>query len=245
MPGFCGRADSKILTRLFRLALSKGGCVAGNRRITYQGDYSSVATFAGNFIVEGGAKGCFTFQYFAHHIFILDLDDERVTDLGMRDYSQSTAATLYGIHDALGDIFKWPALRRALDSYYGWTRDLKRRSPHLRKGRALRPAGSYNYFYPKKFDYDALYDRFRKGVPWLRRDTNGVWWFYWRQFNPADADLFRDSVDDLREDRRYMYYTFKWMNGMWSRVFIDEDAERRWNNRQRQRHYVPVNQKAA
>jgi hypothetical protein len=98
-------------------------------------------------------------------------------------------------------------------------------------------AGSHNHFHP--FDFDALYTEFRRHVPWLSRDKDDTWWFHWPSYDENLANIFYESIRSLHTDRAYLYYTYCWINGVWTRRFIDTDAERRYAQRARRRQVRP------
>ena len=76
--------------------------------------------------------------------------------------------------------------------------------------------------------------KFRNHVDWLWRDMRSRYWFCWDKFDPDQAKSYLASTSFLRKDQNWRYFEYDWdENGLWTRRFINEDAERRWKLREK------------
>lgn len=78
-------------------------------------------------------------------------------------------------------------------------------------------------------------DPFMARVPWCQR-VDGVNWFHWPAFDEDLAYAWGGGKYFLRQSQNWRYFTYAWNEqGEWERRFIDAEAEKRWNARERKK----------
>lgn len=223
MHMFAGKIDHQKVDKLFFRALKKGAATQGNRHFEFSGTASVVETFYGKIVhVEDAVIRA---KYFWSWIFCLDMRNKRVTNYNMAGYSSSTSTTLSAYE---GVVFTAVRGLLPINTQYYYRR-------WMRKTDAPRKRFYYSAHRQAKRqeNLDDCFDRFREQAPWMRFEDN-TWWFYWDKYDQGLARIFEDSIDFLTQDQNWRYFTYHWENNVWTKKFIDADAERRWKQREGQ-----------
>ena len=203
-----------VFEEMFRTACKRsaktghGQSERGNRMVSVDGEYRPVWTFLG---IIPRLHGIITCVYYSSKIFAIDFINNRVTNFGMSGYSMSTGQNLHGWEDVCASMF--PHLLEKWKWKYGEWVD-----------RNTLP------------DVQTMYGRFCAKVPWIYVDKNDVRWFEWDKFDEALAQVYHRGCDFLREDQNWRYFDYDWDNrGDWTVKYKDDDAQRRYMQRERQR----------
>lgn len=214
MP-FVGRIGKSNIDKLVYRAIQKGCAKSGNREAAYQGEAQLLETVYGVFCEP---HGTFKFRYYNSSVLAVDLDNRRITDFGMSGYSKATDMTVCAYMWALNRLFPSVLHRNLRYDLSYWTNDLSR------------SCNKRQWQYPG-WDAAPVFERLRAGVPWCEKD-GGTWWLLLDKFNGSYAGEYRQSIWELQRDHVWRWFTLDWVNGVWMRVFIDADAERRYNQTQ-------------
>lgn len=207
--------------KMFRIACKKGraetGRTKGNRKIEVAGEQRTWQTHYGDWTSLEGLVTCY---YYNTPIFAIDFENKRITDFGMDGYSHSTGQ----------QIQAWIRMFQRLNLQSLAAVPLWKASVWVPRARKM------NHWKEKEPTWrDVLINRFRKEVPWCETDQYQRHWFRWDLYNHEVSDLLWDSIKVLEIDGRHRYFTYEWVLGKWLRRFIDADAVRRYNARQRRR----------
>lgn len=226
MSGFAGRIDHDAIGKLFFRALRSGSATKGNRFIEFKGTAWVVETHYGK-LVELGAS-VIRCKYFWSWIFCIDFDRRRMTDYSMADYSSSTGQTLSAYEQVVCAAAP-QLIHRDMHYYYRrWTREPSKRRMHPTPARS-----------DSQLAFDVCFERFRKKLPWMKFE-DGHWWFYWDKYDSKLVEQYQESMDFLRSEQNWRYFTFDWDRGVWKNKFIDEGASRRWHARQNKRERTNI-----
>lgn len=200
-----GKGDGAFAA-LLRESLKKAGVARKGNRVVETKGLHLLPLFDGPEII--GEDGSIKAYYFSSKIFGLDLKRKCITDFGMSDYSISTRANVHGWFEAAFRLFKIPG------SCWNATSWLPDR--HELPGSAKA--------------------RYRARMPWSRTDSLGTTWFHWLEFDQDKADFFYDCQRALQSDQRHRYLMYDWTDkGTWDVKYLDDDAKRRYLQREKKR----------
>ena len=216
MAWSAGVSDDKI-GRMLLTAIKKGSSQDGNRSVKFVGCANLVESFYGKFIEGTGIIEC---TYYSSAIFAVDLDKHRVTNFSMYNYSPSTGQNISAWEHAIFNAFN---LHGNLGSsqYRPWVVNYGMRKYH-------------DHRYPQTTRDNTLFDKFRENVPWAKKEHD-TWWFYWDLYDAGIAQAWYNTIVWLSSNQNWRYFTHSWVKGAWTHHFIDADAERRYNTRQKRK----------
>lgn len=184
-------------------------------RMTFDGVHRELWSFRGR---ERFLTGQMHFWHCESRVLSIDFDKDLITDHGFTGFSPTTSRYLSTWMTELrgANIHHMVSLADDLRPF-DWTRTVNNR---------LRGAGFH----------EEMWQRFRAGVPWVKR-IDGSWWFYGPGWSHALDVEYRQSRANLLSDGvSWRWFIYDWdAEGRWSKRFIDADAERRWNKRQAKR----------
>jgi hypothetical protein len=184
-----------------------------NTLVAFNGDVETVNTFEGP---RWYATGRMTFEYFGTRVLAVDFDRDMFTDFGYVGYRMTTTQNISGWCHALRQMFFIGV--RCLAPGMGalnWTISRRRndKSP-------VHPA-------QQKTHEDKLLVKFRTGAPWVR-DIDGDPWFDGRAYDIAAVENAERINREICDGFNWRWFTADWVNGLWTKRFIDEAAEKRW-----------------
>lgn len=184
-----------------------------NTRVVFEGEAERIGTFEGP---RWFASGRMSFWYYESRVLAVDFDRDMVTDFGYIGYSMTTNQNIGGWYDGLRRMF-FVGLH-CLDYSVGalnWTISGRHNEKSL-----ARPEN-------QKTHEDKLYAKYRTGAPWVRR-IDGDPWFDARRFDPEAVTRAGLLNGEICDGLNWRWFTASWVNGLWTKQFIDEHAERRW-----------------
>lgn len=210
--GFVGKISESRIAREIRHAWLHGEHVGKKSVITFEGTHSELWSFRG---LTRFLTGKMHFQHYASLVMSVDFDNDMITDYGFTGHSMATSRYLTEWRWALKNAGIQNMWSLSADGCpFDWTRTENHR---------LRGKG-----------HEEMWQRFRAGVPWVKR-IDGDWWFCGRAYSEPQARAFHSARLTLFHDdgQDWHWFTYDWdVNHHWTKRFIDEDAERRWNKRQ-------------
>lgn len=167
------------------------------------------------------ATGCMDFWHHSVRVLAVDFTNDRITDFGYDGYSHCTTQ----------NIQSWMWMLRSMNfintrslescvypTHWTW---MERRTHRTRK-----PMHSV----------DKASDRvrwtYRTTAPWVRQDLR-IPWFHGKLYNAGAVLRSRPVMDSILDRGQWHWFTGAWVNGEWTRCFIDAETEKRYNRRRR------------
>lgn len=182
--------------------------------MVFDGDAECIGTFEGP---RWHVTGQISFWYYHSRVFALDFDRDMVTDFGYIGYSMTTNQNIGGWYSALRGMRLMGI--RCLDlsvAALNWT--ISRRH---NVNSPVHPS-------KQKTHEDKLMVKFRVGAPWVRR-VDGDPWFDGRAYDPVAVENAERLNREICDGMHWRWFTADWVNGLWTKQFIDAAAETRWN----------------
>ncbi len=185
-----------------------------NTRIEFDGKAQHLSTFEGPRWI---GQGTMSFFHWSTRVLEVDFDNDRITDFGLMGYSFTTNRNISGWACELRRMHFIGMRSLELDVWpFDWTLC------------GIRNPNSPLNQLDKLSCGEQLRVKYRTGAPWVK-EINGYPWFHGALFDPAvneNADrvfgeIFKDKVS-------WHWFTADWMNGLWTKRFIDDAAEKRW-----------------
>lgn len=199
-------------------ALSRGACIHKETRVVFTGEACPFSTFEGLRWLATGSLECW---HHASKVMAVDFDKDLVTDFGYSGYSTTTTRYLYGWLNSLQELRF--ADTPGLDTNwwpFDWTH-----SYAFNKTPRIRGEGYH----------EEMFDRFRANVPWVHW-LDGMPWFHATGWDGDLNQRYETLRHALLQDQGWRWWTGDWdKRGRWSKRFIDENTERRWNALQKRR----------
>jgi len=184
-----------------------------NTRVIFDGVAECISTFEG---LRWFPSGRISFWYYESRVLALDFDRDMVTDFGYIGYSMTTNQNIGGWYDGLRSMHFMGV--RCLDpgaAALNWTISGRHNVKSL--------ARACN----QKTHEDKLIAKFRAGAPWVRR-VDGDPWFDGRAFDLAVVENGERVNKEVCDGLHWRWFTADWVNGLWTKKFINEAAEKRW-----------------
>jgi hypothetical protein len=184
-----------------------------NTCVTFNGEAERIGTFEGP---RWHVTGRMTFEYYGTRVLAIDFDRDMVTDFGYIGYRMTTTQNISGWYHALRQTLFLGV--RCLDysvSALNWTISSRRNEKSL-----AHPSR-------QKTHEDKLMVKFRTGAPWVRR-IDGDPWFDARAYDQAAVENAERVNREICDGLHWRWFTADWVNGLWTKQFINEDAESRW-----------------
>jgi hypothetical protein len=185
-----------------------------NTRVTFEGKCERIQTFEGS---RWFAAGRMEFWHWRARVLAVDFNRDMVTDFGYTGFSVSTNSNISGWLEQLQRMgflgmrsfepFVWP-----LD----WT-----------------VSGRYNSRSPARLKDDLSHSEclravFHMGAPWVKQ-VDGDPWFHGPSYDAAVVENAENVFEEISKDGLgWRWFTADWVNGLWTKRFIDEGAEKRW-----------------
>jgi len=199
-------------------ALRKGSSKHGRSgtKVVFDGEARCVGTFEGMYWT---ASGRLMFWHCSSKVMEVDFDRDLITDFGYSGYTHTTTRYINGWLWNLqrARILGVPSLDGSLRPF-DWT-------------------WSYRYNGNEKFSgkgyHEDMHDRFRRGAPWV------VWigempWFHGARWDFALNVQYGSMRREILFDQGWRWWTADWDDKhQWVKRFVDADAERRWNAREK------------
>lgn len=184
-----------------------------NTRVVFSGDVETVDTFEGP---RRYVTGHMTFEYFGTRVLAVDFDRDMFTDFGYVGYRMNTTQNISGWCHALRQMFFIGV--KCLDPGMGalnWTISARNNinSPALLSN--------------QKTHEDRLLARYRTRAPWVRH-IDGDQWFDGRAYDVAAVENAERINREICDGFNWRWFTADWVNGLWTKRFIDAEAEKRW-----------------
>jgi len=189
-----------------------------NTKVYFNGVGERISTFEG---ARWHATGRMDFWHHDARVLSVDFDRDMVTDFGYTGFSPSTNSNIMGWFHQLRRMGFMGAL--CLSSA-GWPLDWTLSDRHNPKSPVV--------FTDKTSHGERLHTKFRVGAPWVKR-IDGEPWFDGRAFD-VEAVKRGDRVNsEICDGVSWRWFTADWVNGLWTKRFIDDHAEALWNARRR------------
>lgn len=210
------RPSDRHLTQIQRAF--KHGTVDDNKRnntrVVFDGEASCISTFEGP---RWCAFGRMSFWYYGARVLALDFDRDMITDFGYIGYRMTTTQNIGSWYRELREM-RFVGVR-CLDPSVGalnWTISGRYND------KSMAAPGQ------QRSHEDKLFAKFRTGAPWVRR-IDGDPWFDGRAYDQTAVDSGRRINGEICDGLRWRWFTADWVNGLWTKQFIDAAAEKRWN----------------
>ncbi len=163
------------------------------------------------------ASGKLDFWHHGARILAVDFDRDMVTDFGYAGYGMTTNANLQGWLHQLRRMAFIGTLCLGPDA---WALDWTMSSRYNPESRVLRQA--------KMTTGERLNLKYRMGAPWVVQ-IDGSPWFAGRKYDLAAGENAARVFGEIFEGSNYKWFTADWVDGQWTKRFIDAEAEKRWN----------------
>jgi hypothetical protein len=172
-----------------------------NTRVLFEGKAEQILSFEGSRRI---ATGRLSFWHWRSQVLAIDFDRDMVTDFGYTGFSHSTTANIGGWLSTLISI-KFLGMRSLSGDVWAPTWTSTRRD-------------------------DDLHAKFHAGAPWVKQ-IDGVPWFHGPSYDAEIAESGRYLTAQLCDGINWRWFTADWVNGRWTKRFIDKNAEAKWNAR--------------
>lgn len=182
-----------------------------NRALNLTGVFSSIDTFYGKFYTGSGVIRAY---HYGSKILEVNLNRKCLSTFGMGNYSQSTGQNVMG--------WLWNIARAfPIDAKFT-----------ARNGDTF--TASSNRVRWTCFDHSepTMFDLFRSNLPCVTYDGS-AWWYHWEFDDDTLLDTYYKCTQDLATKQNWRWFTYRWIDGVWTRAFIDDAAVKRWKAKQK------------
>ncbi len=188
-----------------------------NTQVRFSGKAERIPSFEGS---RWLATGKIEFYHWHANVLTVDFDRDMVTDFGYMGFSLSTNSNIAGW---LGQLRRMGFLGMQSLDLNVWPLDWTLSDRHN--------YNSHASLSDKLTHGERLRARFRMGAPWVLR-FDGDPWFHGPSYDAAVVENANRVFEEIFADGlSWRWFTADWVNGLWTKRFVDEAAKQRWLKR--------------
>ena len=221
MSGYSTRSRQDKFRHLRQIQFALAGGFDRNARtntdVTFDGEVHNIATFAGPMHI---ATGNMVFTHYGTKVLAVDFDNDRATDFGYRYYSMTSTR----------NILEWFSALQRMDFYNMTSLALRVCVPNWTMVSRKNAKGKNPLEAPMSVG-EALRVKYFMTAPWVKKDDKGFPWFHGRLYDDIAVFNAERVMLDIMSRGAWHWFTASWINGVWTKHFIDDDAQKRFTLR--------------
>lgn len=202
-----GSRNTTRFAHQLNVAFRRGTCTnkGTHTRLEFNGTVQHIVSFNGDRKFVTGLLTCY---HWDHAVLAVDFTKDVATDFGWSGFSMTTT---HNISEWLGALQSMRFIQMVSLSKVTWMPLWTIKGPKNKTHREI------------------LNAKFAMGAPWVKT-INGCSWFYGTLFDKykvqhamhVNAEIIGDGIS-------WHWFTADWVDGVWTKRFIDEDAEKRFH----------------